>query len=166
MNAIDVIKRLDLKPLPEEGGFYKELYQSEGFIPSEALANHSSKRSYVSLIYYLITPTSFSALHKVKSDEMFHFYLGDPVEMVQINQNGDLKKTIIGSNINDKHIPYAVVPRDIWQGTKLVEGGKWALLGCSVSPGFHYDDFDILDRKDLIEKFPQHRSIITAFTHK
>lgn len=92
MEASEVIERLGLKRLPAEGGFYREIYRARGVIPGEALPVHDGARAYATSIYYLITPEDFSTLHKVKSDEIFHFYRGDPVEMIQIDASGWLEE--------------------------------------------------------------------------
>lgn len=164
MSAQAVIKKLGLKPLPEEGGFYRETFRDAGRMPKSVLLYHSGARAYSTCIYYLITPESFSGLHAVKSTEVFHFYAGDPVRMVQINQRGKLTNITLSNHL-DKGEPQVVVPSHIWQGTKLVDGGKWALLGCTVSPGFEFDDFLPGKRAALLELFPQHDSIIRQFTH-
>ncbi|MDA8792976.1 cupin domain-containing protein [Bacteriovoracaceae bacterium] len=160
MTEQDVIKKFKLVPLPEEGGYYKLTYKDE-------LAGDfkGKKRSASTCIYYLVTPDEFSGLHAVKSTEIFHFYAGDPVEMVQISSNGELQKFVIGNDLSKNQIPQIVVEPMIWQGTKLLDGGKWALLGCTVSPGFEFEDFFNGTYGDLIERFPQHEDIIKRYTH-
>ncbi|MCP4914442.1 MAG: cupin domain-containing protein [Oligoflexia bacterium] len=149
MEAIEVINKLGLVPLPEEGGFYIETHRDP----------------YSTCIYYLITPEEFSGLHAVKSAEIFHFYAGDPVEMVQINQEGELSKVILGSNISEDEKPQVIVEPLIWQGTKLLGDGKWALLGCTVSPAFQFENFITATCSELIEMFPAHQDIIENYTH-
>jgi predicted cupin superfamily sugar epimerase len=163
LTAKAIIKQLNLKPLPDEGGYYRETHRDAGLIPKSVLLYHSGPRSYSTSILYLITPESFSKLHAVKSTEVFHFYAGDPVRMVQINHSGTLTNITL-SNKLDKGEPQVVVPSHVWQGTKLVEGGKWALLGCTVSPGFEFDDYMTGKRFDLLQKFPQHAETIRQFT--
>jgi len=166
MNAKEIIKKLNLEPLPEEGGYYKEVYRSKDFIPQESLPKHNGKRNYLTSIYYLITPEEFSGLHRVASDEIFHFYKGDPVKMLQISADGKLKEIILGSDLEKDHKIQALVPNGVWQGTKLIEGGKWALLGCNVAPGFEFEDFETGSREELINKFPQYKDSINTYTHK
>jgi uncharacterized protein len=166
MTADDVIKKLDLKPLPEEGGYYKEIYRAEGTIPKESLPRHKGKRNYSTSIYYLITPEEFSGLHRVASDEIFHFYLGDPVKMIQIYPNGKLEEIILGSELQKNYMPQVVVENGVWQGTRLVDGGRWALMGCVVAPGFEFEDCEIKSRNELIKKYPQHRHLIELYTHR
>jgi len=128
MTAEEMIKKLNLEPLPEEGGFFREAYRSSGVIPKEFLPQHGGERNFSTQIYYLITPSEFGALHRVKlSDEYYHFYLGDPVEMVQIEEDGSLRTVILGQNIPEENLQ-VLVKKGVWQGTRLMEGGKWALI--------------------------------------
>lgn len=157
VNAEKIIEYLNLKPLPIEGGFFREVYRSAKSIPS-------LDRCFATHIYYLVTPEDFSPLHKVNSDELFHFYSGDPVEQIQISPNGDLIKCRLGSNLLDQENPMAVVPAEHWQGLRLAEGGAWALLGCTVAPGFEYQDLQMGDRGELLKIFPRHADLITRFT--
>ena len=163
MTADDIIKKLGLIPLPEEGGFYKETYRSPDTIPDDVIP-HNGVRCYSSQIYYLITPDEFSGLHRVKSDEVFHFYLGDPVEMIQIDKDRNLKQFILGPDILSDQSLQVVVPKGIWQGTRLINDGQWALMGCTVAPGFEFEDFEIKSRAELIHEYPQHEMQITKFT--
>lgn len=164
MDAQNIIQQLNLKPLPEEGGFYRETFRDPGRIDESALPEHSGVRSFSTCIYYLITPEEFSGLHLVRSAEIFHFYAGDPVEMIQIDSNGCLETYNLGPLLEKNYLPQAVVPKNTWQGTRLTPGGRWALLGCTVAPGFEFADFVGGNRTDLIEKFPQHQDLITKYT--
>ena len=166
MDATDVIQMLGLEPLPDEGGYYKETYRSDGVIPEEVLPNLKGNRSYSTLIFYLVTPESFSSLHRVKSDEIFHFYSGDPVKMIQIDVKGNLKEIFLGSQFDQGQKLQTVVEKGIWQGTKLIEGGKWALMGCTVAPGFEFEDTEIKTRSELVAIFPDHRKMIEQYTHR
>lgn len=165
MEADELIALLRLKPLPEEGGFYRETYRAKGAIPKDALPMHGGERTYSTLIFYLVTPEEFSGLHRVKSDEIFHFYRGDPVNMIQIDATGALKEVVLGTSFEDGHQLQTVVPHGIWQGTRLIEGGNWALMGCTVAPGFEFEDFETKTRAELIQEFPQHREVIELYTH-
>ena len=149
MNYQDIIKELNLVRLPEEGGYYRETYRTET----------------CTAIYYLITEDNFSGLHTVDMDEIFHFYAGSPVEMFQILPDGSGKSIIIGNNLAIGEVPQVVVPKDVWQGTKLVEPkpGAWALLGCTVSPAFQFEKFHIKNREELRKMFPQHADKISIF---
>lgn len=164
MNYQDIIKKFDLVPLPEEGGYYRETYRDSSKVVGSALPLHEGDRTYSTCIYYLITPEEFSGLHAVKSTEVFHFYAGDPVVMVQITEKGDLSRVILGNDLTTEQSPQVIVTPYIWQGTKLVEGGEWALLGCTVAPGFEFSDFIIEDREALIKRFPAHKDSVVEYT--
>jgi hypothetical protein len=103
-------------------------------------------------------------MHRLKSDEVFHFYAGDAVEMLQLMPNGSGRTVVIGNDLAAGQRPQIVVERNVWQGSRLVAGGKWALLGCTVSPGFELEDYDSGDRASLSEKWPEFADMIAALT--
>lgn len=160
----EVIRKLELVPLPEEGGFYKETYRSNRTVLSKELGDKTESTA----IYYLITEESFSALHAVDQDEIFHFYAGSPVEMFQIDQNGGGSHILIGNDIFNDEIPQVIVPHGVWQGTKLKNPipGSWALLGCTVAPGFELQHFHIKSREELIKIYPHLSKEIIKYTNK
>lgn len=161
-----LIRALNLVPLPEEGGYFAETYRAQGLIPAQALASRGQgQRCLATAIYYLVTPEAFSALHRVKSTEIFHFYLGDPVEMLQIAPEGAHALLTLGPDVLAGQNPQAIVRRDTWQGTRLVPGGRFALLGCTVSPGFDYADYEHGHRQKLLQLFPHLREHIHTFTN-
>lgn len=162
MTAEEIIKRLHLVPLPEEGGYYRQTFKSDGILAH--LPNHKGPRSFSTAIYYLVTPEEFSALHRVPQVEMFHFYLGDPVEMIQITESGHLTRLVIGTDLAVGHEPQVTVAPNVWQGTRLLAGGKFALMGCTVTPGFEFADFEIQTRDELTRRFPTHAKMIERFT--
>ena len=120
MTAKEVIHLLGLDPLPHEGGFYRQTYKAMGLIPANTLPQHEGERSYGTAIYYLVTPESFSTLHLVPQDEIFHFYLGDPVEMLQLHKNGKTQKVIIGPDLQSGQRPQVIVPGNVWRKNKGV----------------------------------------------
>ncbi|HNV71985.1 MAG TPA: cupin domain-containing protein, partial [Candidatus Ozemobacteraceae bacterium] len=153
----DIIDRLGLKPHPE-GGYYAETWRSSEFIAQQHLApRYSGNRRFGTAIYYFLTSDTFSALHRIESDEIFHFYAGYTVELFQLTETGVGAVHRLGNDLCAGALPQLVVPRGIWQGCRLVQSGSWALLGCTVAPGFEYDDFCLADRHELLERFPQWR---------
>ncbi len=161
-----IIDILRLKPLPIEGGYYKEIFQSEHKINSgEISSEYSGKRLLYSTIYYLITVDTFSALHQLPGDEIFHFYKGDPVEMLNINEDGSHQIITIGNDILNGEIPQILVKGKVWQGCKLKSDGQYALLGTTMSPGFDYEDYVHGKKEDLLEKFPHLDFLIKRYTH-
>jgi predicted cupin superfamily sugar epimerase len=166
--ANEIIQKLDLKPLPGEGGFYRETYRSDiPAIPAAQFGIKSQKnRNVCTAIYYMVVPDSFSALHRVKSDELFHFYSGDPVEMIQFDDSGKASHFVLGTDVLKGQTPQVVVQKGMWQATKLVSGGKWALMGTTVAPGFEFEDFELGEREQMISKFPHLRNDIVNYTRE
>ncbi len=165
MNAEKLKSLLNLVPLPSEGGYYAETYRSSELIKQDCLpSRYSGSRNVCTAIYYLLEPNTFSALHRVASDELFHFYLGDPVEMLQLWPDGSSKVVAIGSDIEKGMVPQVVVPQGVWQGARLVNGGQFALLGCTVSPGFEFADYENGSRQPLIEAYPDCKDMICVLT--
>lgn len=160
-----IIDELGLVPLPEEGGLYAETYRSGSVIPGGAIpGRHKGPRRCATAIYYLITPERFSALHRVSSTEIFHFYLGDPVDMLQLFPDGTGAHATIGTDLFVGQRPQVVVPRGVWQGTRLLPGGRFALLGCTVSPGFEFEDYEHGRRAELKASHPAFAADIELLT--
>jgi uncharacterized protein len=167
-NAQEVISALGLQPHPIEGGFFRETYRSPGVIPCTFLppGYHDGRdRSIGTAIYYLLTVNTFSELHRLPTEEVFHFYLGAPVRMLQIFPDGKARDIIIGSDILAGQQPQVVVPAGVWQGSRLEPGDHdFALLGATVTPGFDYADYEQGKRADLIARFPDHAQRIRELT--
>lgn len=165
ISAAELIERLRLEPHPEEGGYFREVYRSSDSIPADGLpGRYNGSRAQSTAIYYLLTPDTFSALHRLVSDEVFHFYDGDPVEQLRLHPDGRGEVITLGRGIADGHQPLSVVPRDVWQGARLVAGGAWALLGATVAPGFEFADYSHGDRAVLTEGWPEYAELIMALT--
>lgn len=161
----EIIKLLDLKPLDIEGGFFRETYRSEDILPKTALpAFYQTARCLGTAIYYLLTPESFSVLHKVNSDEIFHFYLGDPVQMLLLYPDGTGREVTLGQDLGSGQAVQLVVPRGVWQGAALKQGGRFALLGTTVSPGFEYQDFIQGQRESIMSDYSKHARRIAELT--
>ncbi|HEY4380848.1 MAG TPA: cupin domain-containing protein [Acidobacteriaceae bacterium] len=167
MTADEVKKILGLIPHPCEGGCYIRTYESGELFPPTALASgrYPSARHTGTAIYYLLEPTTFSEIHRLRSDEIFHFYAGDPVEMLQLHANGRGEVIRIGNRIDQGERPQVVVPRDVWQGSHLAPGGEWGLLGCTVSPGFEFEDYESATREQLSSGWPEYVELIRQLTH-
>jgi uncharacterized protein len=165
MTADDIKKQLNLVPHPREGGSFVQTWRSEEIIPRDALpARYRADRAAGTCIYYLLEPGTFSEMHRLASDEIFHFYLGDPVEMLQLVPNGATRTVILGNDLAAGYHPQMIVPKHVWQGSRLVPGGKVALLGCTVSPGFDYEDYEAGNYEHLAREFPQHADLIKTLT--
>ncbi len=166
LTAEKLIKMLDMKPLPKEGGYYCETYRSAHVIPGSSLPEqYESERALSTAIYYLLTPDTQSLLHRLPTDEIFHFYLGDPVLMLQLYPDGTVKTILLGQDIDDAgHFVQVIVPKGVWQGSYLLEGGRFALMGTTMSPGFDFADNEIGDRETLIGLYPSRQDVIRRLT--
>jgi predicted cupin superfamily sugar epimerase len=166
LTADEIIQRLDLVPHPHEGGYFRETYRSRQTIPAKTLTkSYSGDRSVSTAIYFLLTPATFSEMHRIPTDEVFHFYLGDPVEMLQLQSDGRGEILRLGCNLAADEQPQAVVPGGVWQGARLAPGGQFALLGTTVAPGFEFADYTSGQREQLIATHPEFMELITALTH-
>jgi hypothetical protein len=156
----DAIKKLlGLEPHPVEGGFFRRTYTSPGTVELER-----GERAQGTAIYYLLGPETFSEMHVLASDEIFHFYLGDPVEMLQLYPSGRSALFTLGQDLSaGQHVQLAV-PAGVWQGTRLAGDGKVALLGCTVTPGFDFADYRNASAEELIAKWPQEADRIRKLT--
>ena len=156
---------LGLTPHPAEGGYFAETYRSPDQVPAAALPSHyGAGRAASTAIYYLLTPDTFSAMHRLASDEIFHFYLGDPVEMLHLHPDGSHRILGLGPNLEAGQRPQVIVPRNIWQGARLIPGGHYALLGTTVAPGFDYTDYETALRASLLATHPTAKDLILALT--
>lgn len=158
MTAEEIITFLNLEAHPE-GGFYRRTYAA-----GAALDLPRGVRPTLTAIYYLLDPGTFSEMHQIDSDEIFHFYLGDPVEMLQLYPDGGSAVFTLGPDLQAGQHVQLVVPAGVWQGTRLVEGGKVALLGCTVTPGFDFADFRTASYAELTVKWPAEAAKIRALT--
>ncbi|WP_158792570.1 cupin domain-containing protein [Granulicella sp. L60] len=166
MTAEDVKKLLGLQPHPREGGWYVRTYESAETVSPKAFSDsrYEGPRRTGTAIYYLLEPGTFSEMHRLKSDEVFHFYAGDAVEMLQLFPDGKGATVIIGNNLLRGQRPQIVVPRNIWQGSRLADGGQWALLGCTVNPGFEFEDYESGQRTELCSAWPEFAEKVTLLT--
>ncbi|HVT28402.1 MAG TPA: cupin domain-containing protein [Lacipirellulaceae bacterium] len=165
LTAQQIIDLLRLIPHESEGGYFRETYRAATVIPATALPDgYSADRNASTAIYYLLTPETFSAIHRVRSDEVFHFYAGDAVEMLQLSPDGTARTIFVGNDLAAGHEPQVVVPAGVWQGCRLIPGGRWALMGCTVAPGFDFADFELGKRDALLARYSTHSELIAALT--
>ena len=167
-NPEQIIKHLHLKPLPIEGGYFIQSYRAAETIAGSALPVRYSNIPHLfgGAIYYLLTdhPDSFSALHRLKTDELYHFYLGDPVRLTLLQPDGAVRHVALGQDLYaGQHVQFNA-PRDIWQGSRLVPGGKFALLGTTMAPAFEPADYTHGERATLIHDYPGHKMMIETLT--
>lgn len=161
MTAEELIRRLGLAPLPFEGGWYRETWRAAATTPTAG-----GPRALGTAILYLVTPRSFSAMHRLPGAEVFHFYLGDPAELLVLPPGGGGRLVAMGNDLEAGMEPQVVVPENAWQGTRLVAGGTWALLGTTMAPGFDPADYAPGSRAELIARWPAFRREIEQRTRE
>ncbi|MBN2380496.1 cupin domain-containing protein [candidate division WOR-3 bacterium] len=163
----EIIRLLRLEPLEMEGGYFCQTYRSNETIPLEALPQrYKIPKVLGTAIYYLLTPDQRSALHRLPTDEIFHFYLGDPVTQLHLHPDGSSEVITLGADLSAGERPQVVVPRDTWQGALLRPGGHFALLGATMAPGFDYFEYEAGDRNELIKKYPDRKDLIIQLTEE
>lgn len=187
MTATEIIDLLKLKPLPFEGGFYRQTYESSLTLPESILPDrYSGDRKGGTAIYYLLTAENdcFSALHKLATDEIWHFYVGRPVEMVLLNENGTGETIILGTDILSGQTVQKIVPNNTWHGARLLYHKKkkgadyppghsqvsvsdpFALMGTTMAPGFTIEDYTHGNRKELLAEYPAFAEQIIQLTRE
>ncbi len=165
--AREIIEALGLQPHPIEGGFFRETYRSEGVIPAGSLPvlyQGRGDRSYGTAIYYLLTADTFSEMHRLPTEEVFHFYAGSPMRMLQLFPDGAGREVVIGPDVLAGQQPQVVVPPGVWQGSRLEPGGAFILLGATMAPGFDYADYEQGRRSELTAQYPDHAEAIRFLT--
>jgi uncharacterized protein len=166
MTAEQIIKRFKMQPLRQEGGFFIETYRAAEVLKKEVLpAGVSGDRNLSSVILYLLTAKTVSLMHRLKYDEMFHFYMGNSVTMLQLHPDGSSEIVTLGYDILSEQNVQVLVPKGTWQGAFIQPGGKFSLMGCSVAPGFDEADFELGDRETLLAKYPDMQELILHLTH-
>ncbi|WP_207260872.1 cupin domain-containing protein [Desulfovibrio sp. Huiquan2017] len=161
----EVIDLLGLTPHPEEGGWFRETHRVAETVPHGVLpGRYSGPRSMGSAIYYLLTRDTYSHMHCLQSDEIFHFYAGGPCEMLQLHPDGAGERLVLGNDLLGGQRPQILVPRGSWQGLRLLPDADFALMGCTVAPGFEYADYAHGDRAQLIARYPEFHDEITRLT--
>lgn len=167
MTAGELIRLLGLQPLPVEGGYFRQTYVSEESIAAEALpARYGAPKPFSTAIYFLLTdePDSFSSLHALPTEEVYHFYLGDPVELLLLHPGGRSEIVVLGHDLRSGQRVQAVVPRGVWQGSRLMPGGRFALMGTTMAPGFTPPDFTGGDPAELLRSHPHEAERIRKLT--
>ncbi|HKS83565.1 MAG TPA: cupin domain-containing protein [Candidatus Acidoferrales bacterium] len=169
LTAAQVREILKLRPLPTEGGYFAETYRSELTLPAAALpasfgAREGEGRNLATAIFYLLTPETISAMHRLRADELYHFYLGDPVELLELRPDGTAEVVTLGQEIAAGMRLQHLVRSAVWQGSRLAAVGAWALLGTTMSPGFEFADFELGQREVLKARYQLHAALIEQLT--
>jgi predicted cupin superfamily sugar epimerase len=160
MDSQKLIERFGLEPHPE-GGYFRETYRSPATL--ENLVGFEGPRSCSTGIYFLLTAESRSHLHRIKSDEMWHFYSGAPLKIVILHQSGEFEEVILGADIDKGQVFQYVVPAGAWFGAEVLSGGQFSFVGCTVAPGFDFTDFEMASFEDLQKEFPARVEFLKRF---
>ncbi|HEY9178396.1 MAG TPA: cupin domain-containing protein [Flavipsychrobacter sp.] len=148
-----------------EGGSFREIYRSQHVLPKEVLKPaHKGSRSVSTSIYFLLEYGQFSAFHRIASDEVWHFYDGSSLCVYEIRIDGQMVKHLLGKNIDSGENPQVIIQAGSWFGSRVEEEGGYTLCGCTVAPGFDFQDFELAEREQLIQQYPQHSAIIKELT--
>jgi len=153
------IEALQMQAHPE-GGFFKETYRSDHMLD----VTRGAQRNVSTGIYFLLEKDNFSAFHRIKSDEMWHFYAGQTLEVLELTTLGELRCTRLGTDILRGEVYQYVVRANTWFASRVAAGGTFALVGCTVAPGFDFADFCLADRAALSASYPQHSRVIAELT--
>ena len=164
------IDALGLEPLPEEGGWYREVYRSAESIPADALPDRfDGPRCFATQIYYLLGSDEFSAFHRIRQDETWHFYEGSPLTLHTLGPEGTYAQVCLGRDVPDEQFQFTVPAGTYFAATvdhaaNAGEAATYALVGCTVAPGFEFADFEAPPRADLLAQYPEHAAIIHRLT--
>ena len=155
-----LIQKYNLEPHPE-GGWYKQTYKSNEQIPGNALPERfGANRTFSTAIYFLLEKENFSAFHRIKSDECWHFYAGDPLVIYVIDHNEELKIISLGNDLEKGQAFQYVVPANCWFASRPAPGSEYCFVGCTVAPGFEFEDFELANAAELSAIYPEHKKII------
>jgi predicted cupin superfamily sugar epimerase len=156
----DWIKYLNLKAHPEGGYFFENYRSNQEFTDT---TKYSGTRNLATSIYYMLESGKVSKLHQLKSDEIWYFHHGSPLK-VHIFNNHEYRTYILGTNLNENQLLQLIIPAGAIFGAEVLEQHSFTILGCMVSPGFHFDDFELIKSNSILYNYPEHRSIIEKLT--
>jgi uncharacterized protein len=163
MTADEIIRLLHLQPHPKEDGFFAETYRAAESISWEALPpRYDGSRPHSTAIYFLLKAGGFSEMHRLRSDEVFHFYDGAPAQILLLHSDGHGELQTLGRDWHAGERPQIVVPRHTWQGLRTT--GEYTLMGTTVAPAFQYSDFESGQREKLTADYPQFADLIRQLT--
>ena len=165
-NAKYWIENLQLEPHPE-GGYFRQTYRSEMVIARGALpAGFGGARAASTAIYFLLERENFSAFHRLRSDEVWHFYAGEPLALHVIDPEGEYSRIFLGGDLEAGAVLQAVVDAGCWFASHVAEWNSFALVGCTVAPGFDFEDIEMGKNQELVARYPQHRALIERLTRE
>jgi predicted cupin superfamily sugar epimerase len=158
------IERLQLEAHPE-GGYFRQTYKADLVVPKQALpAGFGGARAVSTAIYFLLENRNFSAFHRLRSDEVWHFYAGEPLAVHVLEAQGLYSRILLGHDFEAGQVLQAVIPAGCWFASHVADWDSFALVGCTVAPGFDFEDFELAKREELVARYPQHRELIERLT--
>lgn len=164
LNSQYYISKLGLLPHPE-GGYYKEFYRAEEiFLKNQLPTRYSGKRNFSTSIYFLLSEDDVSNFHRLQSDELWHFYSGSALIIYILNEHHGLSKIYLGNDLESNENFQVVIKAGNWFAAEVIDKKSYALLGCTVAPGFDFSDFELAKRDTLLDKFQGHKELILRFT--
>lgn len=164
-NADFWIKHLQLTP-HIEGGWFSEVYRSALILNKEDLPPaFGNKRNACTHIYFLLEKNGFSAFHRIRSDELWHFYSGDPLTIYEIDETGRMTEHLLGNDPAQGQSLFCVIKAGNWFGSRVASGGEYGLAGCTVAPGFDFNDFEMAGKEDLLKNYPLYADLIRQLTY-
>lgn len=159
------VEKLRLEPHPE-GGYFRQTYKAELVLPQAALPGFTGPRAASTAIYFLLEGKNLSAFHRLRSDELWHFYAGDPLVVHVIEPEGKYSAIRVGRDLDAGQVLQAVVPAGCWFASHVADWSSFSLVGCTVAPGFDFEDFEMARRAELLREYPQHREVIMRLTRE
>ena len=160
------ISKLGLEPHPE-GGYFKRTFASQEQITDQELTVHfEGKRMLYTSIYFLLTSNDVSHFHRLQSDELWYYHAGSPLSVHMIDENGEYTEHKLGLDLENGEVPQVLVPKNTIFGSSVKDRETFSLVGCMVSPGFEYQDFELFTQEELLLKYPQHKEIIMKIAYE
>lgn len=162
-----IIEKLEMKPLEAEGGYFVQKYKSNTNFNVIKKNGELGERVASTAIYYLLKNNQISALHRLRSDEIWHYYGGDPITLVMLSEYG-AREILVGPDILNNQVPQYVVMRETWFGAYIKAENTqkgYSLIGCTVSPGFEFEDFELGNQHELLKKYPNCSDVIKKLTN-
>ena len=165
-NAQEWVTKLGLLPHPE-GGYYKRTFESEENTSAQELTvDFEGKRKLYTSIYFLLSSNDVSHFHRLKSDELWYYHAGSPLTIHIIDEKGKYEEIKLGMNLDNGEVPQALVPKNSIFGSSVMEEDTCSLVGCMVSPGFEFQDFELFTQADLLTQYPEHKDIIMKLAYE
>ena len=160
------ISKLGLEPHPE-GGYFKRTFASQEQITDQELTvDFEGKRMLYTSIYFLLTSNDVSHFHRLQSDELWYYHAGSPLSVHMIDENGEYTEHKLGLDLENGEVPQVLVPKNTIFGSSVKDRETFSLVGCMVSPGFEYQDFELFTQEELLLKYPQHKEIIVKIAYE